>query len=96
MVILWDVNRSKARFNIQSHESFVWRCSFTPDDRNLITIGRDRMLCVWDVNTGISLTKFPLLAEGSTFDLDKSQPIVAIGDVGGAVYLAEIISGKQV
>jgi WD40 repeat protein len=96
MVIIWDVNRSKARVNIQSHESYVWRCSFTPDDRNLITIGRDHMLCVWDVNTGISLTKFPLLAEGSTFDLDKTQPIVVIGDVGGAVYLAEIVSGKEI
>lgn len=92
IMIIWDVPRNVLIAKVKAHKSHVWRCLITPDNKNVVTIGGDQMLCLWDMKSGKAVNKFPLFAKGTTFAMDRTQPLVVVGDVGGAVYLLDIIA----
>ena len=54
------------------------------------------MLRLWDLHTGAAENCFPLSAKGACFALDKARPAAIVGDLGGSVYLVDLISAGRV
>jgi WD40 repeat protein len=53
-ITIWDVAQRVERAKIKAHSPSVRALAFSPDSRRLASCGKDRMVKVWDVNTGES------------------------------------------
>jgi WD40 repeat protein len=61
--MIWDSATGRALVAPLQHRDYVWHVCFSPDDRMLLTLSRDRTARVWDVATGEPITP-PLLHDG--------------------------------
>ena len=95
-VKVWDASCGVLLSEPSGHDGIVWSCAVTPDDGLVVTIGGDRMLHMWDPFTGAAVSSLPLSAVGTCFDLDMARLTAIVGDLGGSVYLVDIISPDRV
>jgi WD40 repeat protein len=84
------------------HIGFVWKVLFTKDGQQLITVGEDRTVRVWDAATGETVRVYrPPIGEGSlgalrAAALSPSGELLAVSGytVDDAVYLISLASGQ--
>jgi len=62
---------------LRGRDTFVMNCAFSPDGRRLASVGVDRLMHVWDVETGVLLLSCP-----------SSSPLlrVAFGENGESIF----------
>jgi WD40 repeat protein len=50
-VLIWDLNTGNLSFNLTGHISGIYSICFTPNGKQLLSIGQDKTIRVWDLET---------------------------------------------
>jgi WD40 repeat protein len=76
---------------LTGHTAGVMACAIGPDANFVVSAGGDRVCRIWDAATGEERATLPLLGSGCTLALHQWRPFAACGDVGGGVYLTDLV-----
>ena len=93
-VRLWDVTTGQQKLSPIGHADCAMSVSFSPDGKNLASVGVNGRVYLWDVATGtlrntfIGQTNYVLTAS-----LSPDSKILAAADIDGRVYLWDIATG---
>jgi WD40 repeat protein len=84
-VRLWDPATGTAVATLTAHTSVVDAVAFSPNGRQLTTVGRDHTVRLWDVNTAeaLSLLRLDTGIRGLTW----TQGAIALAKAASAVVL---------
>jgi WD40 repeat protein len=66
-------------------------CSLTPDGRFVASAGREGVIRLWEISTGIEVATIPLPGGISCLQLYPHEPAAACGDSAGNVYVLEFL-----
>jgi len=99
-VRLWDVKSGKEIHRLAGHTEGVTRVVFSPDGRHVASIGEDRKIFFWDVNTGTvakELSGFPasdLKTRGAIAFSPDGRRFVAVSSFPPVMRLWNIATGQ--
>lgn len=81
---IWDVSTGKEvrRVGEESHRDILFDAEFSPDGKFLATAGYDRVIRLWDVETGKYQRQFPS-HNGAVFDLAFSPDGTVLASASG-------------
>ncbi len=91
---VWDWQKGKSLFTMQSHHGRVQAVAFSPDGKILATSGNDQQIILWDAETGHllrSLQGHKNIVFGLAFNQDGSQLLSASRD--NTLRLWDVVSG---
>lgn len=79
-----------------AHRDAVAYTFITEDDKTMITVGWDRLVCLWDIETGAHLFTFPDVAANRFHVgcLNFEDRILAASDYDANIYIFDIIERK--
>ncbi|MEX2578896.1 MAG: c-type cytochrome domain-containing protein [Verrucomicrobiales bacterium] len=95
---IWNVETGEKvrRLGDETHRDILFDAEFSPDGKLLATAGYDRVIRLWEVESGKHLRKFPS-HNGAVFDLafspDGSVLASASGDSTGKIW--QVASGER-
>jgi len=98
VAVIWDLETGKKVREIggEAHRDILFDAEFSPDGKLLATAGYDRVIRLWEVETGHYVRKFPS-HNGAVYDLafspDGGVLASASGDATGKVW--DVASGKR-
>jgi WD40 repeat protein/tetratricopeptide (TPR) repeat protein len=101
-VLVWDVQRCTEKLSL---EGYIWDVfvgggytagevttfDFSPDGCTLAFARTDKELQLWDVSAGRFLHRFECIGGIRACTFGPSGNILAVGDMGGNVYLLELV-----
>ncbi|MGB3205767.1 MAG: serine/threonine-protein kinase [Crinalium sp.] len=97
IVLPHSVIRQELR-SFQGHRSWVRCVSFSPDGTQALSGGADRMLHLWDVNTGIEIQRFPPQI-GSIYTVafsPKDHRFALSGNHEKTLLLWDVTTGQEI
>lgn len=85
-VQIWDVPSNKLTLALSGHDDRVTALAVSPDERILVSTGRDQLVCVWDLETGKLLGQHSLPQRPSAVAIAPSQEVCVIGTFNGMLF----------
>ncbi|MDR0608881.1 MAG: WD40 repeat domain-containing protein, partial [Planctomycetaceae bacterium] len=91
-----DPIETQTLHNIKAYSNSFTAMSFSPDDSQLITVSRDNMVKIWEVDSGCVLHSFSSPEMVSAVALSMNNQLAATGSMGAGniVRIWDIVSGK--
>ncbi|MDF1861064.1 MAG: hypothetical protein P1U87_12680 [Verrucomicrobiales bacterium] len=98
VAIVWNVGDGTVfrRFGEESHRDILFDAEFTPDGSQLATAGYDRIIRLWEVESGKYLRQFPS-HNGAVFDLAFSPDgkILASASADSTCKIWDVETGRR-
>ena len=92
---IWDAKTGQERSTLTGHTGLIGTCAVSPDGAFVVSGSEDNTLKIWDTKTGWERVTLPLLGNPSEdLALHPLQPLSAFGDIGGNMYLVNLIGIK--
>lgn len=88
---VWDPATGECLETLTGHTSAVEGCAIAPDGSFAVSASLDRTLKVWRLSTGKEVASIALLGGLDCVALHPSAPLAVCGDLGGGVYLIDLI-----
>jgi WD40 repeat protein len=96
---VWDLETGAETATLTGHTGPVSGCAVSPDGRHIVSVSGsilgassgDHTLRVWDLETGAETASLPLAGPVMSVAVHPARPLVACGDRGGSVMVAELI-----
>ncbi len=93
-VRVWDLGTGKATQPVKGLKASVGRVVFSPDDKRLATAGGDKVVRVWDVETGKELAALPSPDGVTVVAFSPDGKSLAAGSKDGSARIWEVPAGK--
>jgi WD40 repeat protein len=92
-----DPIETRTLHNIKAYSNPFTAMAFSPDDSQLITVSRDNMIKIWEVDSGRVLYTFSSQEMVSAVALSMNNQFAATGSMGqgNIVRIWDIVSGKS-
>ncbi len=80
------------------HGSMITALSYLPDGKTILSTGYDKLLRLWDVNSGRELRQFapPHFGSFTTLSLSADGKRFAAKDYGGSIVLGDLANGQLI
>jgi WD40 repeat protein len=86
----WDLDSGVLRWQRAAHEGTVVDCAYL-GEREVLSIGHDEALCLWDPGTDARLAVYCPDASLSAFSVSADNRFVLGADVHGGVHMLELM-----
>uniref|UniRef100_A0AAR2JE28 Neutral sphingomyelinase (N-SMase) activation associated factor n=1 Tax=Pygocentrus nattereri TaxID=42514 RepID=A0AAR2JE28_PYGNA len=91
---VWDIASCSLLHQIACHSGKIHQVAFSPDSRNILSVGEDSCLKVTDVQTGMLLSTVPAEDEQRCFCWDGNT--VLSGGQSGNLLIWDLLSSKVI
>ncbi len=88
---IWDVATGRERTTLTGHTEWVNSCAVSPDGAWIVSAGSDHTIRIWDAATGAERAVLVLPGAAYAVAFHPFAPMVACGDRGGNVHLAQLV-----
>jgi WD40 repeat protein len=80
--VFWDTETGRRKFALGGHIAQVWNVAFSPDGKQIASVGNDPQLLFWDPATGLNVGRIPLETAHRVVPLRYSPDgtMLAVGD----------------
>jgi WD40 repeat protein len=93
-VLVWDLETGKATQPVKGLKASVGRVVFNPDGKRLATAGSDKVVRVWDVESGKELAVLPSPDRVTVVAFGPDDKSLAAGSVDGSVRIWVVPTAK--
>ncbi len=95
-ILLWDVASRKVAARWPAHGRLIADLRFTSDSRQLFSLGWDKVIRRWDVETQKLLSEYRLGNEAAdSLQLIDRQNVLCAMDSKGALYRWSLVDGRE-
>ncbi len=99
-IALWEVGGSSTPIwrQADAHEGSVWGVKFHPVENQLISVGADGKIILWDLDTSSVIRELEGHSGASLWDVDISENgrFITASSVDGNVYVWELPAGELI
>jgi WD40 repeat protein len=93
-LVIWEINSGQSLLNIKAHDGHLVGLVFTKDSTKLISSSFDRTIKIWEVETGLCLQSWQLLAPVYRIALSPDGQTLASSSNCGDILLWQVATGK--
>lgn len=93
-VRIWRVRGGPERIALSGHAASLNAAAFSPDSKQLVSVGLDHRIKVWDAQTGQRVAINAISDAANAMDYSQDGRSVVVGDSAGKLYLMDASSLK--